>query len=221
MAMNRSGHKRTHKFAWLFVLPAILLAIAGCTDSPPTLKPLGHSARILAFGDSLTYGTGSNPQQSYPAVLAGLSGLHVINAGLPGELSAAGVERLKTVLRQGRTDLVILCHGGNDLLRRLDLSATERNLSTMVELARSHGAEVVLVGVPEPRLLFMKPAQLYDRVAERFKLVYVRDVLPDLEGNAAMKSDAIHLNADGYRFLAESIYRQLQTANAIPSSFSH
>ena len=145
---------------WLALV--LVLSLAGCSGRSPALPPLAPEAVILAFGDSLTRGTGAGPEESYPAVLQRLTGRNVVNAGVPGELSAAGVERLPALLEAHRPRLVILCHGGNDLLRKLGEDQLERNLARMIELARGAGAEVVLVGVPKASLL-PGTAELYAR----------------------------------------------------------
>ena len=80
-------------------------AIAGCGPSTEPLPRLSPDAVILAFGDSLTYGTGANGYQSYPAVLEELTGRTVINAGEPGEISAHGLQRLPREVESEEPDL--------------------------------------------------------------------------------------------------------------------
>jgi lysophospholipase L1-like esterase len=193
----------------------LLVGMAACSDSVPLLAPLDAGAVILAFGDSLTYGTGAGREASYPAVLEELTGMQVINAGVPGEVTAQGLARLPGLLERHRPALVILCHGGNDMLRRVNADAIYSNLQAMVDEVHAHGAEVLLVGVPQPRLLFLQPAEIYDRLANDRHLVYLRDALPRLESDAGMKSDPIHLNREGYRQLGVEIHELLQAAGAV------
>ncbi len=209
--MRRSNAK------WNWVLFSLLLTfLPACTQEPNKLLPLTSTAVLLAYGDSLTYGTGADQANSYPAVLARLIGRKVINAGVPGEISADALKRLAPTLDLHQPALLLLTHGGNDLLRHLDLADLENNLSAMVEMAQAQGIDVLLVGVPRFKLLFLQPADLYDRVAAKYGLVYLRDTLPELEGDTAMKSDAIHLNAAGYRAWADAVYLLLQEAGALP-----
>src|SRR5690606_16562762 len=143
---------------------------------PPQLPALAEDAVILAFGDSLTRGTGAAAGEDYPAVLAALSGRRVINAGVPGEISRDGLRRLPALLERHEPALLILCHGGNDLLRRLDPAQTTANVEQMVRMATERGIAVVLVGVPEPGLL-LSDADYYEDIAEAAGAVYVRDVI--------------------------------------------
>ncbi len=193
---------------------ALALAALSACSGPPPLAPLGPDARILAFGDSLTHGTGAGRGESYPQVLARLTGREVINAGVPGELSAAGLARLGPLLDRHAPQLLILCHGGNDLLRRLDPARTAANLREMIAEARRRGIEVVLLGVPRPGI-FLGTADLYLEVAELEAVPLERDALAQILGRSALKSDAIHPNAAGYRLLAERVEALLRAAGAL------
>lgn len=183
---------------------------AGC-DSGPRIAPLDMHAVVMAFGDSLTHGTGAPDGQSYPEILTGLLGRQVIKAGVPGEVSAAGLKRLPDMLERYQPTLVILCHGGNDFLRRLDQQETLHNLKAMVELIRAHGADVVLVGVPKLGFGLEVP-KLYLNIAEEFAIPLEKDILVDLLGDNRMKSDTIHPNATGYLRMAEAIHKTISKA---------
>ena len=195
----------------------ILVLLAACGSVPPPLPPLSPDAVILAFGDSLTYGTGASRAQSYPAYLEELTGHRVINAGVPGELSSQGVRRLPALLEQHRPGLLILCHGGNDLLRKVNEAELRRNLSTMIDMTRQRGISVVLVGVPRPALLFMDTAPLYQEIAAQYRIPLENTILTDLESDAALKSDQTHPNGDCYQALAKAIFQLLVDSGVLPA----
>ena len=134
-------------FKKLFIF-TLLSTLISCGDTAK-LQALDSNATILAFGDSLTYGTGSSRNNAYPAVLQRLTGRNIINAGIPGEISSKGLSRLPDLIQQYQPDLIIICHGANDILRKLDLNQTKHNLQQMIDIARDNNSQVILVGVPE------------------------------------------------------------------------
>lgn len=188
--------------------------LAGCGGEDPRLQPLAGDAVILAFGDSLTWGTGAGRGQSYPAILENLTDRRVINAGVPGEESAAGVARLSKLLAEHRPALVVLCHGGNDILRKRDRQALRANLERMIAESRKAGAGVVLIGVPDFGLV-LSTADVYESVAETAGIPLEKDVLPEVLGDAELKSDTVHPNAEGYRRLAQSVVALMASAGAL------
>ena len=188
----------------IFALFFSILFFTGC-DSGTSIKPFNQESVVLAFGDSLTHGTGASTGQSYPDVLSELLGRQVINVGIPGEVSASGLKRLPSVLEEYKPTLVILCHGGNDFLRKLDQATTSGSLDAMVTLIRSHGADVVLVGVPKFGFGLQVP-ELYSQIADKYTIPLQKEILVDLLADNSMKSDVIHPNATGYRLMAEAIY---------------
>lgn len=161
---------------------------------------LQSNVKILAFGDSLTRGTGA--KIGYPERLGELLGADVINAGVPGEVSKEGLERLPLLLQKHKPHIVILCHGGNDILRRYDLVKTEENLRIMIEIIQKNGAKVLLVGVPMFSGFSLNTADFYHSLAKDYNLPYAQDVLSEIIGNPELKSDHVHPNDQGYSYLA-------------------
>jgi lysophospholipase L1-like esterase len=197
---------------FLFALLALFL-LAAC-DRAPTLPKLNSHDVIVAFGDSLTHGTGANTNDAYPAVLAALTGRTVINAGVPGDTTSSGLERLPAVLDEYKPRLVLLCLGGNDMLRKQPEAATENNLRLLVKTIRASGAEVVLISVPEPKLFGGTP-DFYSRLAEDLKLPLEQDVFNEVLKDNRLKSDPIHANAAGYRVVAERLAEFLRETGAL------
>lgn len=194
--------------AVLLVCSTILLG--GC-EQKPQLSPLAADAVVLAFGDSLTYGSGAGRNEAYPAVLSGLLARTVVNAGIPGEITAAGRQRLPQELARYNPALMILCHGGNDFLRRLDGEQTRANLEQMILAARENGTEVLLVGVPKLGFGLDVPT-FYADLAKEYQLPLEDDILIELLGDRQMKSDAIHPNATGYQRMAKELYALIRTS---------
>ncbi len=205
--------KRRYLLLPLWLL--LVLLLGSCGGDTPQLTPLSKGATILAFGDSLTHGSGARSDQSYPAVLAKLSGFRVVNAGVPGEKTPSGLARLPQVLDNVHPQLLLLCHGGNDMLRRQSMSRMQENLEQMIQLARERGVEVVLLGVPRPAIFGLESAETYYTVAEETGVPLEDEIIPEVLSDNDLKSDQIHPNADGYRQIAEAVYQFLQKKGAL------
>ena len=192
---------------------ALVVVFAGCSERPK-LERLPADAVLLAFGDSLTFGTGASDDESYPAQLERLIGRRVVRAGVPGEVTAQALERLPAVLDEHAPRLLLLCIGGNDFLRRLGNQQAERNVREMVKLAKSRGIAVLLIGTPEPGLMVSAPA-FYAGIAKEFRVLYEPSIIGDVLKDRALKADPIHPNARGYRIIAERVAEQLKQSGAI------
>ncbi len=202
-----------HHLIKLLFIALIAYSLAGCSDKAK-LQALDTNATILAFGDSLTYGTGTSRNNTYPAVLERLINRKVINAGIPGEISKNGLTRLPGLIEKYHPDLIIICHGANDILRKLDLTKTRSNIQQMINLARQNNSGVVLIGVPEFSL-FLSTAPIYQALADENQLPIANDILGHIIGNNALKSDHIHPNTQGYQLLAENIDLLLKQSGAL------
>jgi len=202
-----------HPASRFFIAVCVFVLLAAC-DRAPTLPKLGSHDVIVAFGDSLTHGTGASADTAYPAVLASLTGRTVINAGVPGDTTATGLQRLPEVLSEYKPRLVLLCLGGNDMLRKQPTATTENNLRLLVQTIRASGANVVLIGVPEPKLFGGAP-NFYSRIADELQLPLEREIFNDVLKDNRLKSDPIHANAAGYRQVAERLAAFLKETGAL------
>lgn len=192
----------------------IAVGVAGCGEKVPRLPAVGANDVIVAFGDSLTYGTGASENESYPAVLAQLIQRKVVKAGVPGEQTSGGLARLASVIEEHRPALVIVCLGGNDMLRKVDEAQTRNNLREIIRTIKGQGIAVVLVGVPKPALITSAPG-FYAEIAKEFAVPYEGKIVTSVLYQPDLKVDPIHPNALGYRKMAEAIAELLRKAGAV------
>ena len=197
------------KIVNLFLILAINLCVCSCNEPNKRYYALASDATILSFGDSLTFGTGASKGEDYPSLLAKLTNLQVINAGIPGEISSKGLERLPALLDKHRPNLLILIHGGNDILRKQPRADLKGNLFAMFSEAESRKIPVVALGVPEPGL-FLKSADVYQQLANETNIPIELSLLPEIIGDPSLKSDIAHPNTKGYQEMAKGIFEFLK-----------
>ncbi len=197
------------------IYPALLIAalLAGCGKGPQ-VSPLANNDVVLAYGDSLTFGTGASPAESYPAQLQSLIGRKVVNAGVPGEISGDGLARLPDVLDEVKPKLLILCHGGNDFLRKLNEAQAASNVRAMIRLAMEKGIGVILIATPKPGLS-LSPPDFYATIAKEFSIPFNDDAFKEILRDNALKSDLVHPNAKGYERIAQAIAKLLKKSGAV------
>jgi acyl-CoA thioesterase I len=194
------------------------LALAACGKKPAGVRGqrLPAGAKVLALGDSITQGVGATAETAYPAVLASMTGLNVVNGGVSGDVSAQALERLPALLAEHQPALVIVSIGGNDFLRRVDANDTQSHIRRIVALSREASAQVLLVAVPQPTFSAAVGAglsdhPLYAALAGELKLPLHAGGWAQVLGDDALKSDQIHANAAGYRQFAEGLAATLRS----------
>ena len=204
----------TTAFARFALLLLVAMALTACGGSKTKIGKLDRNAVVLAFGDSLTFGTGAGTGESYPAVLGRSTGLKVVNAGVPGETSAEGLERLPDVLDEVKPQLLILCHGGNDFLRKMDDGGVASNVRAMIRLAKEKSIPVVLLATPKFGIPPSVPA-LYAEVAAGEGIAFEEAAMKDVLFNSSLKSDLVHPNGKGYAQIAAAIEKLLRRSGAL------
>ncbi len=203
----------------LFLL--VLVCLAGCGE-PPRLAALPAGSVVLAFGDSVTHGTGAAPGEDYPARLAVLTGWDVRNHGVPGDTAQAARARIAAALEETQPALVLLEIGGNDFLRQRKESQVREDIRAILAAVRAQRIPVVLIAVPGFSPLGaafgrLSDSPIYETLAAEEKLPLVANVFTDVLSNPALKADAIHPNAHGYRRLAEGIAAALRETGLLAS----
>jgi acyl-CoA thioesterase-1 len=172
---------------------------------------------VAAFGNSLSAGFGAEAGKSYPDYLQKLLDAkgyryRVVNAGVSGDTSTDGVERIGDVLA-AKPAVVILELGGNDGLRGLPVAGTKANLEQLIVALRKSGATVVLAGITLPRNYGATYIQSFDRIytdlAKQYKLTLVPFLLQGVavSGPGLMQQDGIHPTAAGNEKVAATVFR--------------
>jgi acyl-CoA thioesterase I len=169
-----------------------------------------RSGPLIAFGDSLTQGVGSEGGRTYPDHLAELLGQPVVNRGRSGETAAEALRRLDNEVLAARPGVVFVCLGGNDLLQRRDPDETFAALESIVSRATDDGALVVLIGVEGLPLLSADFGSRYKALARQYGCVYVPDVLKGIISKSELMADRIHPNSQGYALFAERVARAVR-----------
>jgi len=118
------------------------------------------------------------------------------------------------VLDEVKPRLLILCHGGNDFLQRLDEAGAARNVRAMATLARDRGIAVAIVATPKPGLGVSRVA-FYEALGRELAIPVENDVLAEVLGSRKLKSDLVHPNAEGYRRIADAVAKLLRRAGAV------
>ena len=161
--------------------------------------------KVLAFGDSITAGYRIENDKNYPSQLSVLLNAEVINAGVSGEETRAGLRRLPALLEKHNPQILIITHGGNDIIRRRSMIKAKENIAGMIKLAKEKKIHVVLVGVPEVGVLTLRTAEIYFELASEFDVPLEDSALQEILNDDALKVDQIHPNEEGYRILSNKI----------------
>ena len=198
-------------FLLTFIIVTVLISVILIKKNQTDVKSvvLKEDSVILAFGDSLTFGYGAANDFSYPAHMQKKTGLHIINGGVNGEFSSEGLGRLPRLLEH-KPDVVILCHGGNDLINKRSTQKLKENLLAMIALIQESGARVLFVGVPNFGLFGFHTHEVYEEIADETNVLYEDEVLTNVQKDDSLKSDYVHPNKDGYEMMAERFIYLLQ-----------
>ena len=195
------------------------VARPGPGAAAPAPVPVPHRPRIVALGDSLTAGLGLPIAAAYPSLLerrleaAGLD-FEVVNAGVSGDTSAGGLERLDWAL-QGDVRVLILALGGNDALRGLTPAQLQSNLAQAITRAQARGISVILAGMEAPpnygRDYAVAFHKVYPALAAQYHVALVPFLLQSVAGNEALNQrDGIHPTVAGARIVADNVWAVLK-----------
>lgn len=191
---------------------------ANVKRQPPALVNSGKP-KIVAFGDSLTAGFGLTEKESYPYLLqeklnADGYKYEVVNAGVSGETSLGGLERIDWVLEMENVDVLVLELGANDLLRGVPVKQMKENLDRIIRKAKAKNVKVLLCGMLAPPSLGADYQREYTNafpdLADEHDVEFLPFILENIALNKNLnQADGIHPNAEGEKILTENVYKAL------------
>lgn len=214
-------------FLWF----AFLFFLTGCQPNQPfpsetvrekratVTRNHGRDPVIVAFGDSLTAGSGVAQEQSYPSQLQRLLdqanySYRIVNAGIGGNTTADGLSRLQSIIDLNPR-LGILELGANDGLRGLPIAAVRKNLETLIKRLQAAGIPIILAGMyippnygPDYSEQFH---QMYLDLAKKYHLTLIPFFLENVAGHPDLNlEDGIHPTGQGYRVVAQTVFEAIK-----------
>lgn len=222
--------KNRSAYFWLILFFAIVSCNNNSKDPAPQKQednknnPVDSSTQkktILFFGNSLTAGYGVDPSEAYPALIQDrIDSLHlnykVINAGVSGETTSDGNSRVDWILKQP-VDIFVLELGGNDGLRGIPLSVTEKDLQAIINKVKAKypGSKIILEGIQIPPNMGQDYTtqfrKIYPQLASKNKIELIPFLLKGVGGNPKLNQrDGIHPTAEGHKIVAENVWEVLK-----------
>lgn len=189
-------------------------------NAGPPVEMVSDRPKIVAFGDSLTAGFGLTEKESYPYLLQerlnreGFN-FEVVNAGISGDTSLGGLERIDWVLEMENVEILVLELGANDLLRGVPVEQMKENLARIIEKAKQKNVRVLLAGMLAPPSVGVQYQRDYTNAFPDLASEHDVAFLPFVLENVALKkelnqADGIHPNAEGAKIMTENIYKSLK-----------
>jgi acyl-CoA thioesterase-1 len=176
---------------------------------------------VLFFGNSLTAGYGLEPSEAFTALIQNkIDSLHlpykVINAGVSGETTSGGIDRIDWILRQP-VDVFVLELGGNDGLRGIPLTVTAKNLQAIIDKVKKKYplVKIVLAGMEIPPNMGQgyttEFRKIYPELATINNLTLIPFLLKGVGGDPKLnQEDGIHPNKEGEKIVAENVWEVLK-----------
>lgn len=189
----------------LLFLCFITLAFCACGKTPPKNFP-NNNWPVVCLGDSITAGYGIGEENAYPAFLAQKTQRSIVNLGVSGDTAGMALARFKNYNEPAYMVIVLLT--GNDLLKQVDLTQTERDMREIVSIAQSRGSIVVIVETGGAFLMnkYKKPLK---QIAKETNSLFVPAVMNKVLSSKDMKHDTIHPNVKGSQYIADKIFKTI------------
>ena len=181
-------------------------------------KEVKKNKSMIFFGDSLTAGYGlDEPSLAFPGLIqakldSANLGYQVVNAGVSGETSSGGVERIDWILTKP-VDVFILELGANDGLRGIPIEATTKNLQAIIDKvkAKNDKAKIILAGMQVPPNMGQRYSSgfraMFSELATKNNIELIPFLLEGVGGESKLnQADGIHPTVEGHKIVAENVW---------------
>ncbi|MFQ3598631.1 MAG: arylesterase [Chloroherpetonaceae bacterium] len=187
---------------------------------------------VLFLGNSLSAGFGLDVAQAFPSLIQEKIQqeklpFKVVNAGLSGETTAGGLRRIDWLLKQ-KVDVLVIELGGNDGLRGVAPSETQKNLQGIIDKMREKNpdAQIILAGMQAPPNMGQdyteKFRAVFPALAKKNSIELIPFLLEGVAGNPRLNlPDGIHPTAEGHQIVAETIWKSLKPVLSRTASAQH
>ncbi len=192
-------------FISVILVAGVVLLTLG--DSYEITNYPAKEGEVVAFGDSLVYGVGSEESEGFVGLLSQKLRKDIVNLGVPGDTTKDGLDRLDEVLEL-EPSVVFVLLGGNDRLKQISQEETLLNLKEIISSIQETSAMVVLLGV-KGNIFSDRFDNELKAVARETGAVFVPDVLDGVIGNSDFMFDSIHPNREGYEIIAEKVFQNV------------
>ena len=232
LIFSKTTYSTSPIFVTCLVLLSFLISVRCTSDNPEQSSNIEQKAKsaidednpvpiILFFGNSLTAGYGIEPELAFPQLIQdridSLSlSYKVINAGLSGETTASGVNRIEWVLREP-VEIMVLELGGNDGLRGIDPNETAKNLQQIVDLALAMHPDmkIIIAGMEAPpnmgETYISTFRQVFKDISASNELALIPFLLEGVGGEPDLNlADGIHPNEQGHKIVANNVWEILK-----------
>lgn len=185
-----------------------LIFLSACFYHDIDVKPIPKDGIIIALGDSMTMGVGVKKSESYPSVLAKLTGRKVINGGKFSQTMQSSLKRLVPYLKKYKPAMVIIALGTNDLRYKQSPEKIKKYLTIMIGVIKKYSAVPVIVSAPMPSYI-PNTHSLFLEVGKANRVLVINDLQMHVFSKKQYRADKGHLNKKGYEAMANGIYKAL------------
>lgn len=194
-----------NKLLVIALLSCCVIASWGCVKREiQNINSTGKN--IICFGDSITFGYGVNKGEDYPAILAKILQVKIINAGVDGDTTREALLRINQDVLAQQPSLVIIEFSGNDFLKNILIDETINNIGKMIDLVQEKGSMVAVADISSG--MFFRDYRIrLAKLAQEKKAIFIPGLLNGIITNPSLKSDFFHPNSNGYKVVASRVYK--------------